>query len=133
TFDLRNLDGSSAAPPVLRTIPASGQIAIFLRELFPALPNSFRGLLRITTVVTPIAVDVFRAQTNERGNFLITATQVSDETKTASPADSIIPQIVDGGGYTTQFILFSAITTQSPSGVVRFFGPNGLSLNLATR
>jgi hypothetical protein len=133
TFELRNLDGSSAATSVLRNVPASGQIALFLSELFPGLPVSFRGVLRVTTVVTPIAAASFRARTNEFGDFLLTATEVSDETKPSTTSELIIPQFADRAGYSTQFVVFSSVTSQAGLGVVRFVGPNGLPLSVTTR
>jgi hypothetical protein len=42
----------------------------------------------------------------------------------------LFPQIVNGGDYTTQFILFSGAAGQSSNGVVRFFNEDGSVFNL---
>jgi hypothetical protein len=135
-LELRALDGSSTGLTASVIVPAFGHIANFVHELFPSLTVStglpFRGLLRITSF-SSIAVVALRARYNETGTFLIATTPVSNEASTASTADLIFPQIVDGGGYTTQFILFSGITDQNTTGILSFFGQNGQPLNLTVR
>jgi hypothetical protein len=135
-LELRALDGSSTGLTASVIIPAFGHIANFVHELFPSLTVSsglpFRGLLRITSF-SSIAVVALRARYNEIGTFLIATTPVSNEASTASTADLIFPQIVDGGGYTTQFILFSGITDQNTTGILSFFGQSGQPLNLTVR
>jgi len=41
------------------------------------------------------------------------------------------PQLVNGGGYTTQFILFSGTAGQSTSGILSFFKFTGATLSLS--
>jgi hypothetical protein len=43
----------------------------------------------------------------------------------ARAAESVLPHFPDGGGYTTQFILFGGGT-----GDLRFFSPTGENVNL---
>jgi hypothetical protein len=74
-----------------------------------------------------------RGRYNERDDFLITTTQPSDETRAASISDQYFPHLADGGGYTTQFILFNGSSDQSSSGLLRFFTQSGQSLNLTVR
>ena len=62
--------------------------------------------------------------------FVPSITSVSNEAAPASTDALIFPQIVDGGGYTTQFVLFSGITNQNTTGVLNFFGQDGQPLNL---
>jgi hypothetical protein len=133
TLELRNPDGSPANFATVRLIPAFGQLSEFLRELFPSLPDSFSGVLRITSGTTPIAVAGLRSRYNERNEFIITTMPVSDETKPAPSGDLIFPHIVDGSGYSTQFVLFSGVNGQSANGAVRFFTRTGQPLNLTTR
>jgi hypothetical protein len=73
-----------------------------------------------------------RGRYNERGDFLITTTPPATESTSPSTSVSLFPHIVDGGGYTTQFILFDGAATGSMSGDVRFIGQDGnpLGLNL---
>jgi hypothetical protein len=55
----------------------------------------------------PISVVALRGTTNQRNDFLITTTPIADLTQSPDHASIYFPQIVDGGGYTTQFILIS--------------------------
>ena len=135
-FELRGLDGSSTGLTSSVTVPAFGHSANFVHELFPSLTVSpglpFQGLLRITSF-SSIAVVAVRARYNENGSFLITTTPVSNEASSASTAELDFAQIVDGGGYSTQFVLFSGITDQNTTGILNFFGEDGLPLNLTVR
>jgi len=49
-------------------------------------------------------------------------------TPTTSEMD--FPHLVDGGGYTTQFILFSGASGQATTGTLGFFDESGQPLNL---
>jgi len=110
-LELTRLDGSSLGPPVTVTVPASGQIARFIQELFPTLPATFQGLLK-TTATAPVGMIGLRSRYNERGDFLITTTPPRNEDVVSPGADVVFPHIVGGGGYTTQVIVFG----QSGSG-----------------
>ena len=70
-----------------------------------------------------------RGRYNERNDFLITTTPPVNE---APPATSpmIFPHIADSGGYTTQFILFSAQPGSSSSGTMQLFNQSGGALGL---
>jgi hypothetical protein len=72
-----------------------------------------------------------RARYNERSDFLITTTPASNEAAPPSTATLFFPHIVDSGGYTTQFILFSGNAGQSSSGVMRLFSQSGAPLSFA--
>jgi hypothetical protein len=133
TFELTNLDGSAAGlpPPVTRTIGDFGN-AKFLTEIFPGLPNPFKGVLRISTSSgSGIAVVGLRARYNERAapdNFLVTTTAPVVETIQAASPELLFPLLVTGGGYTTEFILFSGAAPTN--GALYFFQQNGASLSL---
>ena len=71
-----------------------------------------------------------RGRYNERGDFLITTTPPTNEGGTASSAEQLFPHLVNGGGYTTQFILFSGIGGQASSGTLTFSKQDGTALNL---
>jgi len=73
-----------------------------------------------------------RTRVNERGNFLITTTPPAVESNPPATSALLFPHLADGGGYTTQFILFSGTAGQSSSGTLGFFDQTGQSLNLAT-
>jgi hypothetical protein len=63
-LELFNPDGTTAATV---TIPGSGQIAKFLSDLFPNLPQPFCGVVRISTASLGLAVVGLRTRYNERG------------------------------------------------------------------
>jgi hypothetical protein len=82
-----------------------------------SLASAFQGVLRITSA-TPITVAGLRFRTNERAEFLITATAAADESASAAP---FFPYWIDGAGYSTQLVLFGPAT----SGAVLFHDPAG--------
>jgi hypothetical protein len=127
-LQLFNLDGTSAAPTASVTVPASGKVSQFLSEFFTNLPPSFKGLLRISSASSPVSVVGLRSRYNERGEFLITTTPPSNET-VSSTAQLVFPHLVDGGGYTTQIILFSGTPGQA-TGNLTFASQSGSNWNV---
>jgi hypothetical protein len=111
SLELTRLDGSSLGLPVTVTVPADGQIAQFIKELFPALPTTFQGFLK-ATATGPIGVTGIRSRYNERNDFLITTTPPRNEELVSAGTEVVFPHIVRGGGYSTQIIIFG----QSGSG-----------------
>jgi hypothetical protein len=106
-------------------------VAEFLAQIFPNLPQSFQGgVLRISSP-SSISVVGLRGRYNERSDFLITTTPPTTESAPASSAEFLFPHFVNGGGYTTQFILFSGTAGQTSSGTLRFFDPKGNPLPLS--
>ncbi len=134
TLELMNLDGTPTGLAGTLAIPGNGQAAQFLSEVpaFASLPNVFQGVLRISSS-TPIAVVGLRGRYNERRDFLITTTPPADEAKTGLPADLFLPQVVDGGGYTTQFVLFSRQAASASTGFLTLFSADGNAWNLPLR
>ena len=136
TFELTNLDGSTTGLPAAATInvPASGHKGQFLADIFPSgLPNPFKGVLRISTTATGISVVGLRARYNERVSaeaFIITTTPPTLETASPSSAEFLFPDLANGGGYTTQFILFSGTAGQTATGNLRFVKPDGTPFSL---
>ena len=51
TLELTNLDGSNTGLPGPATLnlPAYGHVSQFLSQLFTGLPNSFKGIVRVST------------------------------------------------------------------------------------
>ena len=117
TIDPRKLDGSSAGAAVTITIPANGQTSAFLNQIagLAALPQPFRGLLRISSTAS-ISVVGLRGRYNERSDFLLTTTAPANEATAAGDDDLFFPQFAEAGGYSTQFILFSG-TNATASGI----------------
>ena len=136
-FELTGLNGSSTGLTGVLTVPANGQVAKFLTEIagLEGVQAPFQGVLRISSTSSPagIAVVGLRGRYNERGDFLITTTQPMDESTSAPATEQFFPHFADGGGYTTQFILFNGSTDQSSSGTLRFFNQSGQSLSLSVR
>jgi hypothetical protein len=66
-----------------------------------------------------------RSLNNERQEFLAALFPVADITRNA-PAPIALPQIADGGGYATQFILISAGRTSSTT--LKFYDEEGIPL-----
>jgi hypothetical protein len=132
TFDLTDLTGKSLGSTSF-SLPGNGQMAKFLNEIFPSLALPPKGILRVSTSGSNIAGVGLRERYNERNDFLITTTPPTNEKATASLAPLLFPHIVNGGGYTTQFILFSGTTSQSVTGSIHFVNqdatPLGLNVN----
>jgi hypothetical protein len=132
-FELTTLSGASTGLSASMDLPARGQKAMFLNQIdgFQELPSPFQGALRISTSApTGLVVTGLRSRFNERGDFLITTTAAADEASAPSTAELFFPQIADGGGYTTQFILLSGLPGKVLPGRVRFFSSSGQPLDL---
>jgi hypothetical protein len=131
TLELSKLDGSSVGLTGTLSIPANGQTAIFLNQIpeFGSLPTPFQGVLRVSSSAS-FAVTGLRGRYNERNDFLITTTPPVNEATAASTSTLFLPHIADSGGYTTQFILFSAQPGLSSSGTIQFLSRSGGAWNV---
>jgi hypothetical protein len=127
-LELTDLEGNFVASTTL-DIPSSGQRSMFLENAFEegVLANFERGVLRIEDVTenTSVAITGLRARVNQRGEFLITTTPPVDEDGSSGTGDRFFPHLVDGGGWSTQAILFSGRTAQSGAGTMQFIGADG--------
>ena len=132
TLELTNLDGSTTGLPssISRTLPGAGQIVGSLGSFFSSLPNPFRGVLRVSAS-SAISVIGIRSRYNELGGYLMTTTPPTNEGSAASSTELLFPHIVNGSGFTTEFIIFSGAAGQSPSGNLRFFANDGAPLILS--
>ena len=74
-----------------------------------------------------------RGRYNERNDFIITTTPPVAEDEPAVQGETFFPHIVEGSGYTTQFILFSGQPGQAGSGTLRFLSQSGQPLPLAIK
>jgi hypothetical protein len=132
TLELSELSGASAGKTSTLTIPPSGHISGFMTQFpgFESIEWPFHGVVRIsTTSPTGVTVVGIRGRYNSRQDFLVTTSTPSDESVAASSSEAIFADLVDGGGYSTEFILFSGSAGQSSSGTLRFFTQSGASLN----
>jgi hypothetical protein len=134
-FQPTTSDGMPISTPypnvVSLTIPALGHASMFTSQLFmPGFPMPPAGLLRIwTDSADGIAVSGFRTRTNERGDFLMTATPAFPEAAT-SPTATSFPTIVQGGGFTTELVVFGNTPGQGTSGSVQHYSQLGAPLAL---
>jgi len=106
------------------TIPGNGQSAVFLNQVsgFEGVQLPFQGRLRVSALSPNITAVGLRARYNERGDFLITTTPPFPENQAAGTL--VFPHFVDGGGYTTQFVIISG-QSQASGGTLRFFNSAG--------
>ncbi len=118
TLEVTGIDGLTATTPTTLSLPPSGQVARFIDDFFDSLPENFSGVLRVTSTAQ-VAVVALRLRINERGELKVTTTTPSNETEASTMADRFFPHIVDSGGWTTQFILFSGTTGEPSSGTLK--------------
>jgi hypothetical protein len=131
SFTLTALDGTPIGPGGQLIIPANGQTALFLNQIpgLQSLQLPFKGVLRITSAIPKISVLGVRSRWNERGDYIFTTTPATDE-NAPSQSQLVFPHIVDGGGYTTQFIMFAGTPNQPKAGNLQMYSQSGSSLNI---
>jgi hypothetical protein len=132
-FELNTLSGSSTGLTGSLSIPAGGQTAVFLNQIpgFETLTTPFRGVLRVSTPSSGgISVIGLRIRYNERGDVLLTTTPPTDESRPPA-GPQFFPHFADGGGFTTEFILFNGGADQASSGSLLFFSQSGAPISLA--
>lgn len=136
-FSLTGFDGAPLATSRPLALPPSGQTLRFLNDLFPSLAGAtFRGVLRVTTDLSIISVVGLRGRVNDRqpiSDVLFAGIPATLEYGYAGSADRYFPQIANGDGFTTEFILFSGVSGQSSEGSIEFFGPDGTPMSLPVR
>jgi hypothetical protein len=123
-FQLMSLEGIVLGSSSLAL--TAGQRSFFLNELpgLQTLPSNYRGVLRISASA-PLTVAALRTRINERNEFLISSSPAIAEGANPGSKEVIMPQLVDGGGYTTEVILYDASGTQPSLGVMKLFTANG--------
>jgi hypothetical protein len=102
-LELKTLEGASTGMTAVLDIAANGHVARFINELFPAVQDGFRGVLRMASS-QPVTVVGLRLRVNDRSDALITSMPVVDEAVPAATSDMIFPIVVQGGEYTTEFV-----------------------------
>src|SRR5262249_21701984 len=99
-----------------------------LDDVFPNVALPIQGVLRVSGGSTEgMSALGLRLRYNERGDVLTTTTPPTNEGSPTSSTELFFPQLVDGGGWTTQFILFGG---QALSGEVRFIKNDGSAFNV---
>jgi hypothetical protein len=117
TLSLTDLTGKALGTTTVQ-VAANGQLAKFVSDMFPSISLPFKGVLRVSSSGSALAVAELRVRVNERGDYLTSTTPPTNENSIASTAPVIFPQIANGGGFTTQFVLFSGTANQTASGVL---------------
>jgi PKD repeat protein len=105
-------------------ILANGHSARFADQFVDGLPAGFTGVLDISAS-TPFAALTMRSLYNGRRDFLLATFPIADMTQSA-PSPVVFPQIADGDGYVTQFILIGAGGASSVT--LNFYGDYGKPL-----
>ena len=113
--------GASKLPISLN---ASGHVARFVGQMIDNLPATFTGVLEISSA-TPIAALTLRSLVNERNEFLLTTFPIADQAQ-PGPEPIVFPQIADGGGYSTEFIMLSSGGASSMT--INLFDSTGMPL-----
>ncbi|MBZ5551584.1 MAG: VCBS repeat-containing protein [Acidobacteriia bacterium] len=124
-------DGTTPAAPApgFPVLPGGGHTAAFAGQLVPGLPAGFIGVLDIASSVPFVALTL-RSLDNPRGDQLLTTFPVADFNQ-AAPFPIVFPQIADGGGFKTQFILLGAGAGANTT--LNFFTDNGSALAVAKK
>jgi hypothetical protein len=131
-IELTSLSGVSTGLAGAIRVPPSGQTAAFLNQIpgLETLLSPFQGTMRITTSsAAGITVVALRGRYNEDGEFLIASTPPVDETAPTSQSELLFPHWAEGGGYTTQFIIFN-VSTAPLNGALRLVSPLGLPIDM---
>jgi hypothetical protein len=119
-------DGVTPAGTTLGPFPfaGNGYNAAFANSFISGLPAKFTGVLDISST-TSFAALTLRSLNNERDEFLMSTFPIADMNQ-AAPSPIVFPQIADGGGYVTQFILLSPGGASNVT--LSFYDKNGLPL-----
>jgi hypothetical protein len=129
-LNLVSFDGWFTAANTI-TLPAYGHMAAFIDEsalmgsAASFIPLNFQGVMTLSSNL-PIAPVTLRLTANQRGEDLYSTLPVVDLNNPPT-GPLYLPQIADGGGFTTQIIL---IDTSPSSGTVtmNFFNDSGGSV-----
>jgi hypothetical protein len=132
-FSVYNPDGSFAASGQSQSVLANGHVAKSVDELFPGITIPKRGILQITGGTPPgLSVVGIRSRYNELGKYLFTTTPATNELPSAPPtaAPLYFPRLVNGGSWSTQYVVFSGAVGQASAGALLFYDNNGGAINL---
>jgi hypothetical protein len=120
-------DGASYVGTAGSPLAVNGHDARFVTQFFSQLPAGFTGVVDISAS-TPFVAVTLRSLSNGRGDFLLTTFPVADINQIVG-LPLIFPQVADGGGYQTQFILIDPSPTGNATTVnLDVLGDNGTKL-----
>jgi hypothetical protein len=131
-LDVTDMNGTATPFGSTLTLPPLAHTAAFIKQLpgFQSIPDGFEGVVRIrTTSAAGITVVGMLGEFNARMDFVMAASIPVDETVPPSSATGLFPQLADGAGFETDFVLFSGSAGQASAGALKFFSPSGSPLN----
>jgi hypothetical protein len=116
-----------------RYLQGAGLILEGLDSLFPQFASyEIEGVLRVTTDLPSLSLAGFRARYNERRQLVYATLPATVENASPASEERFFPFLLNGGGFSTDIVLFSGKPGQS-SGTLRFFGSDGTPLDLKVR
>jgi hypothetical protein len=121
-MELFDSEGRSLQTRTLE-LPPGGHMARFLYQMFPEVTGPFRGTFRLTSDV-PIAALTLRGTQNDRGEFILTTLPAHVESASEVAGPVVLPQVADGGGYQTEFLLINPYDVRL-EGRLRFRSSDG--------
>jgi hypothetical protein len=130
-FELYNIDGSFVATGQSQVL-GNGHVAKSVDELFPGITIPKRGILRIVGSLPGLSVVGIRSRFNESNKYLFTTTPATNELPSSPPTSAPLyfPRLVNGGSWSTQYVLFSGTVGQASTGVLQFYDTNGAAITL---
>lgn len=129
-FDLYTTAGAPTGLSHTYQVPPFGQVSKFIGDIFSGLPLPFQGIVEVTTTSNSMSAVALRIRYNERNEFLMTTTPPANIDSPPTTAEFDFPYILNGDGYTTQFILFNGLQNQPSSGNLKFLNHDGTNLSL---
>lgn len=130
-FDAVNLDGTPTGLTGTLSLPAFGQQALFFDQIpgFENLPKPFQGVVRMHSVDgVDLAAIGLRGRLNERSEFIMTTTAPTNESATVAP-QIVFPHFANGGGFLTEFILYSGTSGEPAKGTLNAHDQSGGTVN----
>jgi hypothetical protein len=124
------MDGVDTGLTASLNIPGGGQVAKLTRALFPNLPSTFRGIVRVTSSAA-VTMSGMRMHYNERGDLLAAAMPVWDDEIPPGRSDVYFPHVAIEGGFATRLVLINPASPTS-SGKLWFFSQTGALLPAAS-
>ncbi|PYS55677.1 MAG: hypothetical protein DMG13_02920 [Acidobacteria bacterium] len=122
-------DGTAVSPAKTISLASSSQRAAFIDELIPELPADFEGIVTLDST-SPVYAITLRTLVNASGAFLMTTMPLIDPTQPELSQASYFPQLVDGGNYTTEFLLLNGSVATAR---LQFFNTEGQPLAVSFR
>jgi hypothetical protein len=131
TLTLVKMDGTATGLTTTFTLPPRGHIATYLHRMdaFKSMPNPFQGLLMVHATGAGVVSFGMRGRISESTQFVGTTTGPLKE-HPGLGTTVIFPHVLDGGGYASQFLIFSDPDGNGTAGTLSFANENGHEIPL---